>query len=62
MNEFKYIINIPGYLLLEVCNMPAAVELSRYEKRDISFSGKMTVLPEQVDAFSTRLELTKIRL
>jgi hypothetical protein len=62
MKEFAYFINIPGFLPLEVCNMPTAIKLNQYQNREINFSGKMTILPEEVDAFSTRLELTKVRL
>lgn len=50
------------YLPLRVCNFPTTKypSLKIGESMKVSFSGRIEVLPETVDAFSTNIELTKI--
>ncbi len=52
---------LPGFLPLIVCNMPEDFEMEEDGARNIAFSGRILVYPEEVDAVSTEIELSFIK-
>jgi|GEM_PF-2491716 len=59
--SFSYIIHTEGQLPLEVCNIPSTVKLNENESKNISFSGNIAIMPDEVDAISTKIELTGMK-
>lgn len=49
------------YLPMVICNMPADFEMAEGESREVTFSGRVVILPDVVDALSTWIELSYLK-
>lgn len=49
------------FLPITVCNMPPEFRMAEGESRDITFSGRIEVLPDNVDAGSVTMELNYLK-
>lgn len=57
----KFVINSPGLLPMVVCNMPAKFEMEEDASKNVTFSGHLLVLPEEIDAMNTDIELNYLK-
>ncbi len=55
--DYKFVLMSPPYLPMIICNMPAEFEMEEDESRSVTFSGRILVYPENIDALSTDVEL-----
>ena len=55
--DYKFVLMSPPYLPMIICNMPAEFEMEEDESRSVTFSGRVLVYPENIDALSTDVEL-----
>lgn len=62
LEEYTYYIAGPDVgLPVVVCNMPETIKLEEDEERAVVFSGRVVMIPPNVDAFSTQIELHDLR-
>ena len=57
MEEYTYYIQGNEGLPMVICNMPESIKLEEDGERAVIFSGRVVILPPNVDAFSTTIEL-----
>src|SRR5690625_1376695 len=62
VNEYTYYIKYKGQLPMVICNMPEDIKIEKDTKVSVTFSGKMQVLDDRIDAISTLIELTVLKL
>lgn len=60
--EPVFVIRSPGQLLqIVVCNMPAEFEMEKDVPRNVTFGGRILMLPDNVDALNTDIELNYLK-
>lgn len=57
----KFVIYSADRLPMIVCNMPAEFEMEEGASRNVTFGGRVLVLPEEVDALNTDIELNYLK-
>ncbi|MBK1439830.1 hypothetical protein JHJ32_07535 [Parapedobacter sp. ISTM3] len=60
-SEHEFLIRSTGRLQMVVCNMPSSFEMPEGESRSVTFSGQVVVLPDEVDAANTQVELSYLK-
>ncbi len=59
--DHVFLIRSSGRLQMVVCNMPSEFEMTEGESRNITFSGRVVVLSDRIDATSTWIELKYLK-
>lgn len=58
-----FFIDAPSEILpITICNMPPEFTMAEGELKEVTFSGRIEVYPENVDAISVPMELHRLKL
>lgn len=61
LSGYKFVVESSGRLPMVVCNMPPTFEMAEDQSINVTFSGRVIIVPDEADAANTDIELSYLK-